>query len=131
MNAIKPTTKRCIYCMQDHEVVNFSVRTIPGYRNNLTGKDTAFVEKLACGHEYVDGKFNVDNLYFSAPRSYEYRESDSPGCPVNITPIPRRNYKRKSHGGMDGACMVSMVILGFLCPPLLIVPALYFWGRLK
>jgi len=107
------------------------VRTIPGYVSPVNGKDSAIVEKLSCGHEYVDGKFNVDALYFSYPKH------PAPGETVNVVPAPREyrprvvyvRQKSTNVNVMDVLCVISLIFLSFTVPPLVIVPALYFLGR--
>jgi hypothetical protein len=119
--------------MAEAEVSGISVREIPGYVNSM-GKNTAMIEKLSCGHEFVDGKFNVDTLYFSAPRQPEKivaHTSVAPSVPNNEIHYIPRPVKKNGIRVMDVACMICMVFLAFTCPPLVILPALYFIGRIK
>lgn len=115
--------RHCPYCMGDFDVINVSVRSIEGYRNSLTGKNTAIVEHLSCGHEYVDNKFNIDNIYFRNPVVKE---------PVREIIRPRYTYrKRNGVNLMDICVLVCLVCLAFMVPPLVILPALYYIGRIK
>jgi hypothetical protein len=107
-----------------------SAREIPGYKNPLTGKSVAMIERLSCSHEYVDGKFNVDSLYFSTPRAPQL-----PTQNIVLTPqMLRHQYKitvksNKSIGVMDVLCAVCLIFLVVTVPPLAIVPAIYFIFR--
>jgi len=135
MKKLNHTMRRaCPYCMTESEITNISVREIPGYQNSLNGKSNAIVEHLSCGHEFVDGKFNVDKIYFSAP-TQTMDVKGKPDFTINpeYVPAPRVRYKRQSGGFnfMDLACMICIVFLAFTIPPLTILPVLYFLARIN
>lgn len=124
-------TRRCPYCQSEYEIVGISVREIPGYKNPLTGKNTAMVERLACAHEYVDGRFNTDSLYFTNPKP-----ASSPVQDIEMRrPMPQPNYitSRPKSGLnlMDVLCVLCLVFLAFTVPPLVIVPLIYFIFRMR
>ena len=134
MNSVKAMTKKCTYCMCESEVVGISVRTIPGYKNAITGKDTAMVEKLSCGHEFIDGKFNTDNLYYTAPAPVENLTRKVEELNKTIAQPIRfeYHYPARRSGGvntMDIAVVICLPVLALMCPPLVILPILYFIGR--
>jgi len=121
-------TKHCPYCMSDERVINYSVKTFEGYRNPLTGKDNAFVEYLACGHRYVDNRFDVDSVYFHTP-DIKIPE------PKASTPVQYIPYKRSRNKGgmncMDVCVLGCMAVLAAAFFPLVIFPVMYFYNRLK
>ena len=123
-------TRRCPYCQGEYEVVGLSVREIPGYKNPITGKSTAMVERLSCAHEYVDGKFNTDSLYFSNPKP-----APSPVQDIEMRrPMPHYHVMGKTKSGlnlMDILCAVCLIFLAFTVPPLVIVPLIYFIFRMR
>jgi len=130
--------RRCPYCQEELEVANYSVREIQGYHNPLTNKNTAIVEKLSCGHEYIDGKFNVDNIYFTNPinKTAEILQKTVESIPKEINVNVNHQYVpiRQGNGGlriMDMMCLICLVALSFMCPPLVIIPILYFIGRMR
>ena len=135
MNIRTTIKKRCVYCMGDMEVINYAIREIPGYRNPLTGKNTAFIEKLSCGHELIDNKFNLDSIYFTNPenKSIEKLQKTINIKEVNINVnhriIPDTYHKKNKITLLDISCMVCLVFLVFACPPLTILPLFYFIGR--
>ena len=120
--------RRCPYCGIESKVTHFSVREIPGYHNNLTGKNNAIVEHLACGHEFVDGKFNIEKIYFTAPNkpTAKVQESAEQFPPVYITYM-----KPKTFNIFDGICALCLLFLAFTMPPLAIFPLFYFICRTK
>lgn len=125
-------TRHCPYCQIEAEVTGMSAREIPGYKNPLTGKSVAMIERLSCSHEYVDGKFNVDSLYFSTPRIQQNPEHQniSTKSPVKYHFVFEEH---KSDGGvkvLDILCAVCLIFLLVTAPPLAIVPAIYFIGRM-
>ncbi len=125
-------TKRCPYCQDTAEVVNISVREIPGYHNPITGKNTAIVERLSCSHEYVDGRFNVSSIYFTNPTPNSL--PPMPSQKIELKVIPQQQYESKrSHGlrFMDLLCMVCLVVLAFTIPILVVLPLTYFICRLS
>ena len=122
-------SRKCPHCWGEFDVISVSVRTIEGYVNPLTGKNAAFVEHLSCGHEFVDGKFNVDAIYFTNPKPMipEYKASV-----VNYVPITYTPYKRKTGVNVMDVCVLCC--MGFLVvafPPLVLLPALYYIGRIS
>jgi len=124
-------TRRCPYCQIEAEVTNISVREIPGYKNPLTGKSTAMVERLSCAHEFVDGRFNTDSLYFSNPKPVS-----SPVQDIEMRrPMPQyHNVMSKPKNGlnlMDVYCFICMIFFAFTVPPLVIVPIIYFIFRMR
>ena len=124
----KAITRRCPYCQAEVEVTGMSAREIPGYVNSLTGKSTAMVERLSCSHEFVDGKFNVDSLYFSNPRPVQH-----PELKIQVQhqyPVPVQ-IERGGLRVMDVLCGVCAIFLLFTAPLLVIFPILYFVFRLK
>lgn len=132
MNKDKVMSKRCIYCKEEVAVIAISVREIEGYRNALTGKNTAIIEKLSCGHEFVDGKFNIDAVYFSQPKIKP--QSDAERFPQNPVPVHIEVVAppRKSNNVtvMDILCLGCLVLFLVTIPPLAILPIVYFIGRL-
>jgi len=125
MPEIKTTIRRrCPYCMDEFDVINISVRTIEGYHNALTGKNNAIVEHLSCGHEFIDNKFNIDNIYFT-----------NPVVPKELNKEiiqPRYIYKERNGVNLMDICvLVCLVCLAFMVPPLVILPVLYFLGRIN
>jgi hypothetical protein len=134
--------------MVEVEVSGISVRSIQGYKNPLTGKSTAIIERLACGHEYVDGKFNVsvESLYFIKPvgsiKPADILKSNLVN-PVELKIEKCEIYydnlykalsyanpsRRKPFGIMDAIMMVCTVVLAVIYPPLVILPVLYFMFR--
>jgi len=116
--------RRCPYCMDEFEVVHISARSIEGYCNHITGKNTAIVEHLSCGHEYVDNRFNVDAIYFHNPET----KCLEPKFRERVAYVP---YKRKGMNAMDVCVLGCMVCLAVMFPPLIVLPVLYFSGRLN
>jgi hypothetical protein len=124
----KAITRRCPYCQAEAEVTGMSAREIPGYVNPLNGKSTAMVERLSCSHEFVDGKFNMDSLYFSNHRPVQQQE-----IKIQVQhqyPVPVQ-IKRGGLQVMDVLCVVCAVFLLFTVPPLVIIPIVYFALRLR
>jgi hypothetical protein len=121
-------TRRCPYCQSEVEVTNISVREIPGYKNPLTGKNTAMIERLSCAHEYVDGRFNTDSLYFSNPKSTLSPEQDIEMRGTIYRMVPKA---KSGLNLMDVLCVLCLVFLAFTVPPLVIVPLIYFIFRMR
>jgi hypothetical protein len=121
--------------MEDAGVAGYSVREIVGYRNILTGKNTAIVERLVCGHEFVDGKFNLDCVYHASSAGQRFEVAQPK--PVDIHRGDIRIHLepkiRKASGIslMDMACMLCFPVLLFAFPPLVMLPIVYFIARLK
>lgn len=127
MNQTKSVTKKCPYCMEDVEVVNFSYRTIKGYVNPVNMKNVAFIEHLGCGHEFVDGKFNIDKLYFTEPiRDTQSRQV----MPIKQTRYENRIvYKKSGFNHWDAFMMICLVVNLCTAPVFAVLPVLYFIGR--
>lgn len=125
-------TKRCPYCRGEMSIVGMSARDIPGYKNPLTGLSTAMVEKLSCGHEFVDGKFNVDSLYHSNPIPPQEVQDN---LMQSVAIHHHHNYKKSKRKGrltgLDIAVMACSVVLTIMFPPLIVLPILYFLFRMN
>ena len=129
MNETKTMTSKCPYCQVEVSIVNFSYRAIPGYTNPVTQKNVAFIEHLACGHEFVDGKFNVDKLFFSAPSIPAAASTTNNATKVFHT-LPKYVRPRQSINIWDFINAACLIVNVLTCPILAVFPIVYFLNRI-
>lgn len=135
MNIRQKIRKYCPWCKYEAEIEKISIKEMGKDYINSIGTHTAIVEYLSCSpqhHRYVDGRFDIDNLYYSSNKSASQINvpSEKPSV-VNISYI---NYgeqrSKKSLNLLDILCAGCLVFLVMIFPPLAIIPTLYFVGRI-